>query len=96
MCTSLGLSRLSSVYVKHGCRAYAAVIDHTDGWRIVYSGDTRPYHVLAQAGRDATLLIHEATYPLEGLNEEDAAAAEAMAKKKYHSTTTEAVSVAQQ
>jgi len=49
----------------------------------VASGDTRPCAQLAEIGRGATLLIHEATF-------EDGMAHEAVAKN--HSTTSEALS----
>ncbi|KAL6559908.1 tRNAse Z trz4, mitochondrial [Orobanche gracilis] len=54
------------------------------GWKIVYSGDTRPCPELVEAARGATVLIHEATF-------EDSMVEEAMAR--YHSTTKEAVGV---
>ena len=56
--------------------------DAEDGWKAVYSGDTRPCAALAEAARDATLLIHEATF-------EDDLAEDAV--KKRHSTTSEAI-----
>jgi len=49
---------------------------------LVYSGDTRPSKKLAEAAKDATLLIHEATF-------EDDLQEEALAKK--HSTSSEAI-----
>lgn len=49
---------------------------------MVYSGDTRPCPSLVAAARDATLLVHEATFE-NGMEEE--------AVKKRHSTTKEAV-----
>ncbi len=49
-----------------------------------YSGDTRPCDALVEAGTDATLLIHEATFE-DGMAEE--------ARDKYHSTTSEAIDV---
>ena len=49
---------------------------------MVYSGDTRPCPSLVRAAKDATLLIHEATFE-NGMEDE--------AKKKRHSTTGEAV-----
>eukprot|EP00850_Spirogloea_muscicola_P006048 SM000028S10142 [mRNA] locus=s28:599100:604019:+ [translate_table: standard] len=52
------------------------------GWKVVYSGDTRPCEALVEASRDATVLIHEATFD-DGLEEE------ALAKR--HSLTREAV-----
>lgn len=47
-------------------------------------GDTRPCLQLAEIGRGATLLIHEATFE-DGMQDE--------AKAKAHSTTTEALAV---
>ena len=52
------------------------------GWKIVYSGDTRPCESLTRLARGATALIHEATF--ENGMEEDAV-------KKRHSTTREAI-----
>jgi hypothetical protein len=54
------------------------------GWKLVYSGDTRPCEALVRAGAGATLLIHEATF-------EPALAAHAL--RKRHSTSAEAMQV---
>ncbi|XP_074285596.1 tRNAse Z TRZ4, mitochondrial-like isoform X2 [Silene latifolia] len=54
------------------------------GWKIVYSGDTRPCPRLIEEAQGATVLIHEATF-------EDEMVGEAIAKK--HSTTKEAIDV---
>jgi hypothetical protein len=51
-------------------------------WKLVYSGDTRPCPALTAASRNATVLIHEATF-------ENGMAEDAM--KKRHSMTSEAV-----
>jgi ribonuclease Z len=87
MCEALGLTRFSTVDMNHGCRCSGAVIDHRDGWRIVYSGDTRPTAQLAAAGAGATLLIHEATFGDDQL---------AYAQAKLHSTVGEALDIARQ
>ncbi len=50
-----------------------------------YSGDTKPCENLVEAGRGATLLIHEATM---GDDEEE------MAKAKTHSTVGQAIDIA--
>ncbi|KAJ7372606.1 Zinc phosphodiesterase ELAC protein 2 [Desmophyllum pertusum] len=71
-----------TVPVDHCPEAYGFVLEHRRGWKIVYSGDTRPCPALIKAGKEADLLIHEATL-------EDELKAEALAKK--HSTTTEAI-----
>lgn len=53
--------------------------------KIVYSGDTRPCSELVELGKDATILIHEATFENMLIDE---------AIKKQHSTTIEALSQA--
>ncbi|KAI7875046.1 hypothetical protein K492DRAFT_153101 [Lichtheimia hyalospora FSU 10163] len=83
---ALGMKEMQAVNVIHCRFAYGLNIEHDSGWKLVYSGDTRPCNNLIQAGKDATLLIHEATL-------EDGMMAEAIAKR--HSTTKEAVSVGQ-
>ncbi|KAI9249682.1 beta-lactamase-like protein [Phascolomyces articulosus] len=78
--------KMNAVNVIHCRYAYGLTIDHQTGWKLVYSGDTRPCDNLVEAGQNATLLIHEATL-------EDGMKAEAIAKR--HSTTEEAVEVGQ-
>jgi ribonuclease Z len=80
--SKLGLASLTAVPVVHCAHAYAAVLQLTNGLKLVYSGDTRPCEALIAAARDASLLIHEATF-------EDALLDEAVSKK--HSLTKEAV-----
>jgi len=80
---TLGLKEVRSTEVVHCPFAYGFALTHRSGWKIVYSGDTRPCAQLAEIGRGATLLIHEATF-------EDGMAHEAVAKN--HSTTSEALS----
>ena len=90
----MGLARLQSVPVIHSVMAYGFVLDATPissgaegvdgekGWRVTYSGDTRPCAALEEAGRDCNLLIHEATFA-DGLQED--------ALNKRHCTVSEAV-----
>ncbi|KAK6906129.1 hypothetical protein I203_100113 [Kwoniella mangroviensis CBS 8507] len=70
--------------VPHRGRAFGLAIEHSSGWKIVYSGDTKPSEELVEAGRNATLLIHEAT--LEDDKPEVAAV-------KGHSTFSQAIDV---
>uniref|UniRef100_A0A452I7W9 ribonuclease Z n=1 Tax=Gopherus agassizii TaxID=38772 RepID=A0A452I7W9_9SAUR len=70
--------------VRHCKNAFACSMEHTSGWKIVYSGDTMPCEALVRMGKDATLLIHEATLE-DGLEEE--------AVEKTHSTTSQAIGV---
>lgn len=87
-----GLNTLISFPVVHCPQSYGVVLEAEKrissvgkvipGWKIVYSGDTRPCPELIKASRDATVLIHEATFE-EGMVEEAIA--------KNHSTTNEAI-----
>ena len=85
----MGLKRLESVRVEHCAHAFALVMESSDfdhaasqGWKIVFSGDTRPCPQLTKAAENSTVLIHEATF-------EDTMSEEAMEKR--HSTTGEAI-----
>ncbi|VAH74957.1 unnamed protein product [Triticum turgidum subsp. durum] len=89
-----GLEILYSVPVVHCAQAFGVVLRAKEkvssagkaipGWKVVYSGDTRPCPALVDASRDATVLIHEATF-------EDSMKDEAIARN--HSTTKEAIAV---
>ncbi|KAK4361919.1 hypothetical protein RND71_017160 [Anisodus tanguticus] len=89
-----GLEALISFPVVHCPQAYGVVLKAADrtnstgkkipGWKIVYSGDTRPCPELVEASHRATVLIHEATF-------EDGMVEEAIARN--HSTTQEAIKV---
>lgn len=89
-----GLEILYSVPVVHCPQAFGVVLRAMEkvnsagkvipGWKVVYSGDTRPCPALIDASRDATVLIHEATF-------EDSMKDEAIARN--HSTTKEAIEV---
>lgn len=70
--------------VRHCKNAFGCSIRHQSGWHLVFSGDTMPSDNLAQMGKNATLLIHEATLE-DGLEEE--------ARDKRHSTTSQAINM---
>ncbi|KAJ3276710.1 Zinc phosphodiesterase ELAC protein 2, partial [Borealophlyctis nickersoniae] len=80
----LGFTDIVTLQVEHTNYAYALSLTHEDNWKIVYSGDCRPSLNLMEVGKDADLLIHEATF-------EDTLSGEAVDKK--HSTTHEAMVV---
>ena len=80
----LGIVSLEMAPVVHCMDSFGMAIEHEDGWKICFSGDTRPVQTLVTAGADATLLIHEATF-------EDALSKEA--EVKCHATTSEAIEV---
>ncbi|PVG02635.1 Metallo-hydrolase/oxidoreductase [Serendipita vermifera] len=82
---TLQLSRIQTATVDHRTLAFGLVLEHQDGWSLVYSGDTKPCQNLVDAGRDATLLIHEATMADDQV---------AMAEEKAHSTIGQAIEVA--
>lgn len=56
---SLGLTRLESIPVQHCAHAFGVVLESCSGWKVAVSGDTRPCSAVAEAARDATVLIHE-------------------------------------
>jgi ribonuclease Z len=88
----MGLAKLRSVPVVHCAHAFGVMLEaqgcvmsnglKRPGWKLVYSGDTRPCKALVDASQDATVLIHEATFD-DGLLEE--------AEAKRHSLTKEAI-----
>lgn len=48
--------------VWHPAFAFGISLTTSDGYKIVYSGDTRPSDQLVETGKHAHLLIHEATF----------------------------------
>uniref|UniRef100_A0A3B1JZC8 Zinc phosphodiesterase ELAC protein 2 n=1 Tax=Astyanax mexicanus TaxID=7994 RepID=A0A3B1JZC8_ASTMX len=78
------LTKFQTCLVKHCKNAFACSLTHQSGWQLVFSGDTMPCDELVQMGKNATLLIHEAT--LEDGMEEDA-------REKRHSTTSQAIDI---
>lgn len=56
-----GFSSIISIRMDHSYPTYGFVICGED-WKLVYSADSRPWPALIEAGKDATLLIHECTF----------------------------------
>ncbi|KAG0198567.1 Zinc phosphodiesterase ELAC protein 2 [Mortierella sp. GBA30] len=81
---SSGFEDISTVDVIHCPWSYGISMTHREGWKVVYSGDTRPCENMVKAGEGATVLLHEATF------EDDM---QDFALKKRHSTTQEAIMV---
>ncbi|XP_024533168.1 tRNAse Z TRZ4, mitochondrial isoform X2 [Selaginella moellendorffii] len=86
---ALGLSSLVSVPVIHCPHAFGVVLEAQNkadtskaGWKLAYSGDTRPCKAFIEASYGATVFIHEATFE-DGMSEE--------AVSKMHSSTHEAI-----
>ncbi|XP_073435797.1 zinc phosphodiesterase ELAC protein 2 [Dendrobates tinctorius] len=78
------LEKFQTCFVRHCRNAFGCAIVHQSGWKLVFSGDTMPCDALVRMGKDASLLIHEAT--LEDGLEQDAI-------DKAHSTTSQAIAV---
>ncbi|XP_067237338.1 zinc phosphodiesterase ELAC protein 2 isoform X1 [Chanodichthys erythropterus] len=76
------LVKFQTCYVRHCKNAFACSLTHQSGWQLVFSGDTMPCEAVANMGKNATLLIHEATLE-DGMEEE--------ALEKRHSTTSQAI-----
>ncbi|XP_074463659.1 zinc phosphodiesterase ELAC protein 2 isoform X2 [Larus michahellis] len=79
---SYDLAEFQTCEVQHCKNAFACSVVHKSGWKVVYSGDTMPCMALVQMGKNATLLIHEATLE-DGMEKE--------AIEKTHSTTSQAI-----
>lgn len=84
LCSQLDMKEISMTYVIHCPHSFGVAWTHTDGWKVVYSGDTMPCKELIEIGRDCDVLIHEAT--MEDELWEDA-------RMKTHSTTSQAIEV---
>ena len=82
----IGIQSLENVQVHHCSQSYGIRLQSTQGWSLVYSGDTRPCPQLVRLGKGATILIHEATF-------DDTKPEEAV--KKRHTTISEAIKVAE-
>ena len=80
-----GIVHCQSILVQHCPYSYGVILDGTSFGRVVYSGDCRPSRILANAGKGANVLIHEATFE-DGM--------EAEAKLKRHCTIGEALQIA--
>ncbi|XP_026385349.1 tRNAse Z TRZ4, mitochondrial-like [Papaver somniferum] len=90
----VGLEALISVPVIHCRDSFGLVLKAVErhdadgktipGWKLVYSGDTRPCKNLKHASNGATVLIHEATFE-DNMGE--------VAIGKNHSTTKEAIDI---
>ncbi|KAL4658257.1 zinc phosphodiesterase ELAC protein 2 isoform X2 [Arapaima gigas] len=80
----LDLEKFQTCVVPHCRGSFACSLSHRSGWQVVFSGDTMPCEALVQMGKNATLLIHEATLE-DGMEEE--------ARQKRHSTVSQAIDI---
>ncbi|XP_029039212.1 ribonuclease Z, mitochondrial [Osmia bicornis bicornis] len=78
----MNVSKIDTIFVNHCKHAFGISITLKDNKKIVYSGDTMFCPNLIKLGENCDLLIHEATMD-DGR--------ESMAKRKLHSTTSEAI-----
>ncbi|GAM22769.1 hypothetical protein SAMD00019534_059440 [Acytostelium subglobosum LB1] len=81
----LDMASFESVPVDHCTDACGIVLELLNGFKFTYSGDTRPCQSLIDAGINSDLLVHEATFSDD---------LELEAKKRKHSTASEAIQVA--
>lgn len=57
-----GLQKVEGVQVHHVKGALAFIFYDNTGRKIVFSGDTKPCDLLVDRGKDADILMHEATF----------------------------------
>lgn len=81
---SVCMTAFKACLVPHCQGSFGVSMTFVDGPKIAYSGDCRPSKAFAGIGKDADLLIHEATF-------DDSMRGDALAKR--HSTTSEALGV---
>jgi len=86
-CSDLSLEAFETSYAIHCLASYTVALTFNNGFKVAYSGDTRPTSGFVKIGKDCTLLIHEATF-------DDELRAEAVQKK--HSTTSDAITTGNQ
>lgn len=84
---ALQLQDLWTFPVVHCRKSYGLTVEGRSGWKIVFSGDTRPCAAVVEAAKGATLLVHEATF-------EDAMIEDAQSKR--HCTISEAIAAGTQ
>jgi ribonuclease Z len=82
----IGLEDVQACLVKHCHGARAISVTWPSGFKASYSGDCRPSKEFAKIGKGSTVCIHEATFDDELQGDAEA---------KNHSTTSEALGVAQ-
>jgi len=80
--SALKLEKWETAPALHCQSSFTTAITFTSDFKLAYSGDTRPTQSFVEIGQGATLLVHEATFDDELLDE-------AIAKK--HSTIREAI-----
>jgi len=80
--STLRLEKWETAPALHCQSSFTMAVTFSSGFKLAYSGDTRPTRSFVDIGRDATLLVHEATF-------DDELFEEAVAKK--HSTIGEAI-----
>ena len=79
---SLSLASIQTSRAVHCLSSFTTSWTWSNGFKIAYSGDTRPTKGFVEIGQNSTVLLHEATF-------DDELLPEAIAKK--HSTTSEAI-----
>ena len=64
----MGIVQFLPVHLDHCPQSFGIVITHKTGIKISYSGDCRPSKDFAKAAHKSTVLIHEATFGDDLLN----------------------------
>ncbi|KAL7268812.1 hypothetical protein RUND412_008550 [Rhizina undulata] len=81
---SLSLTSIAAAPAYHCQSSFTTAWTFNSTFKFAYSGDTRPTAAFVEIGKGATVLLHEATFDDELIEE---------AKIKKHSTTSEALRV---
>jgi len=81
---NVGIVSFKTLDAIHCPQACAVLIEHKDGWKFVYSGDTRPSQAMVNQASPVTILVHESTFTSE---------MQKIAQMKMHSTEKEAIEI---
>lgn len=84
MCQEIGVIQLQTCRVPHGTITYALSLHlgERGEFKLTFSSDTTPCADLIELGQNSTLLIHEATYPNEYIEN---------AERNRHCTVSQAI-----
>jgi len=61
---TFGIISVTNVPAIHCLDSYSIILEHEAGWKMAYSGDSRPSKIFAQEAKDCHILIHEASMRL--------------------------------
>jgi len=81
---NFGIVSVKCIPAIHCVDSYCIIIEHETGWKMAYSGDTRPSKLFAKEAKGCHILIHEASMKTQDYKK---------VLKKGHTTVMEALKI---